>query len=54
MRGGRNLESDCINQKETSLQGGDYDKNQLLLSQSVKFCDFLSAPIAAFTIFAAD
>jgi hypothetical protein len=46
--------SNCIIQKEISLLGGDYDKNQLLLSQSVKFCDFLSAPIAAFTIFVAD
>lgn len=52
MHGGRNLESDCINQKETSLPGGDFDKTQIFLSPDVNFLRLLFVVFVVFPTFA--
>lgn len=52
MHGGRNLESDCINQNETSLPGGDFDKTQIFLSPDVNFLRLLFVVFVVFPTFA--
>jgi RHS repeat-associated protein len=50
MHGGRNRESDCINQKEISLRGRDLDKHNL--SPDVDFLRYLFVVFVVFPTFA--